>query len=573
VDESASEGARDRKVFLWLIVGLFALVSLAYGAAVAATGDQLPRGTAIAGVDVGGLSPVEAKAALEDAFRAATDKPVTVSAEWQREAIDPASIGLVVDFSASVDQIPGGGWTPTDLWAYFVGGEEHDLVVTADTAALAGAIAAFADQVDDPAVDGGVTFRGTRVVTSPSAGGTGIDREAAAGLVLDAFPATDEVVELPVVDLEPDITDAEVAAAVSSLANPALSDEVTIVVGERNVVLAPRDFSRALSLVAEDGALALKADADVLTKMITSRLKHLRLAPVDATVKIVQGHPKVIGGKSGITFEPDDLTYGFPDAAVSSTRRLEVSTQVTAPEFTAADARDLKIVEEVSEFTTHFPYAEYRNINIGRAAELINGTVLKPNEVFSLNETVGERTKENGFTVGFIIDGGVFREDYGGGVSQSATTTFNAAFFAGLEDIEHKPHSLFIDRYPVGREATVAWPSVDLRFRNDTPYGILIQAWVVPGTGYSQGSMTVRMWSTKVWDIKAGESARYNYTDPGTRYIEGDGCVANTGYQGFDIDVYRYFYKHGSTKLVRKQTFHTHYIAADTVICGSPPKN
>ncbi len=71
---------------------------------------------------------------------------------------------------------------------------------------------------------------------------------------------------------------------------------------------------------------------------------------------------------------------------------------------------------------------------------------------------MGERTAENGFTIGYVISNGVLVKDYGGGVSQMATTTFNAMFFAGLEDIEHKPHSFYIDRYPEGREATVAWP-------------------------------------------------------------------------------------------------------------------
>ena len=106
--------------------------------------------------------------------------------------------------------------------------------------------------------------------------------------------------------------------------------------------------------------------------------------------------------------------------------------------------------------------------------------MLKPGETFSLNDTVGERTGENGFTKGFIISDGIFKEDLGGGVSQMATTTFNATFFAGLEDVEHKPHSFYIDRYPVGREATVAWGAVDLRFKNDTPYGVLIHATVQP---------------------------------------------------------------------------------------------
>ena len=175
-----------------------------------------------------------------------------------------------------------------------------------------------------------------------------------------------------------------------------------------------------------------------------------------------------------------------------------MAAQVEQPSFTTKDARALKIDEEVSTFTTYFPYADYRNTNIGRAMELINGTVLKPGETFSLNDTVGERTAENGFVKGFIIEDGIFKEDYGGGVSQSATTTFNAAFFAGLEDVEHKPHSFYIDRYPVGREATVAWPTVDLKFTNNTPYGVLIQAGITPSSSSAQGSATVTMWSTEV---------------------------------------------------------------------------
>ena len=195
--------------------------------------------------------------------------------------------------------------------------------------------------------------------------------------------------------------------------------------------------------------------------------------------------------------------------------------------------------------------------------------MLKPDDEFSLNGIVGERTAENGFTEGFIISDGVFKEDFGGGVSQVATTTFNAMFFAGLKDIEHKPHSFYIDRYPVGREATVAWPYVDLRFQNDTPYGVLVEAFIKPSTPSSSGSMTVRMWSTKYWDIKASQSDRYNETQPETRRLSGDECVPNEGYGGFDIDVFRSFFKPGSDELVRRETFNTTYTPSDTVICES----
>ena len=95
--------------------------------------------------------------------------------------------------------------------------------------------------------------------------------------------------------------------------------------------------------------------------------------------------------------------------------------------------------------------------------------MLKPGEIFSLNGIVGERTAANGFVEGFIIKGGKFKEELGGGVSQSATTTFNAMFFAGLKDIQHQPHTLYIDRYPAGREATVAWPTPGPEASRTTP--------------------------------------------------------------------------------------------------------
>lgn len=91
-------------------------------------------------------------------------------------------------------------------------------------------------------------------------------------------------------------------------------------------------------------------------------------------------------------------------------------------------------------------------------------------QTFSLNGTIKERTPEHGYTEGIVIGpGGVFREDFGGGVSTAATTTWTAAFFAGMERIEIRAHSIYISRYQPGLEATVAWGVSDMRFRNDSP--------------------------------------------------------------------------------------------------------
>ncbi|HEY9395394.1 MAG TPA: VanW family protein, partial [Nocardioides sp.] len=246
---------------------------------------------------------------------------------------------------------------------------------------------------------------------------------------------------------------------------------------------------------------------------------------------------------------------------------VEVKSKVAKPKVTTEEAKAWGVKEKVSTFTTNFPYAEYRNVNIGRAAELVNGTVLAPGDTFSLNGIVGERTAANGFTKGWMIQNGIFREDYGGGVSQMATTTFNAMFFAGLQDVEHKAHSLYIDRYPIGREATVAWPSLDLKFKNNTKYGVLIRSWVNPASASGQGSVTVEMWSTKIWDIKTRTGERYDFKPPGKQKITDGNCENTVGAQGFSINVWRDFYNAGSGTKVDTQTFKTTYIPQDEVEC------
>ena len=202
--------------------------------------------------------------------------------------------------------------------------------------------------------------------------------------------------------------------------------------------------------------------------------------------------------------------------------------------FSTEDAEQLGIKKVTGQFTTQFPYATYRNVNIGRAAELINNTVLKPGDTFSLNGIVGERTATNGFVEGYIIQGGKFKKELGGGVSQSATTTYNAMFFAGLKDIQHQPHTLYIDRYPPGREATVAWPTLDLKFQNDTKYGVLVQAYVKKATPSSKGSITVKMWSTKTYDeIDSSALKKSNFTTGRTITDDDPKCEPQAPVPGF----------------------------------------
>lgn len=567
-----SERAGGRVVVL-VILGLALLVAGGWAAAYAVAGDNVPRGTEVAGVDVGGRTEADAARALQAGLADRLDQPIAVSVGDVTRDVTPAEAGLSIDLDASVEAAGGGrSWDPQRLWDYFTGGEDLDPVIRVDGATMSALLDDLGAEAGTLPVDGGLEFTATEVRRVDPQPGEAIDPDTAAAAITAAYLAEDPSVELTLEQTPPDIDDADVQAALDSFGNPALSGPVTLVFGDSPVRLAPRDYASALGVRAEGGALVPEVDEEALTALVDAGTAG-NGAPVDATVELRRGKPKVVPAKPGVTFEPSAVASAFLDLVTKpeGEREAAVESTVQEPEFTTADAKALKIKEQVSTFTTYYPPASYRDTNIGRAAELVDGTVLKPGETFSLNDIVGERTVENGFTTGTIISNGLFQQDLGGGVSQMATTTFNAMFFAGLKDIEHKPHSVYIDRYPVGREATVAWGSVDLRFENDTPYGVLIDATVIPSAGRSQGTVTVSMYSTKVWDIETTTSDRYAFTSPATQTLSTPGCYANTGYGGFDVDVDRIFKQPGSETVDHTETFHTTYIPSDTVIC-KPPK-
>jgi vancomycin resistance protein YoaR len=561
------ERAGGRTVLVVVLV-LVLLAGGGYAAAYGLAGDKLPRAASVGGVDVGGLTPKQAEDRLRAELGGRVAGPTTVVVQDRSADVDLGENGLAIDYAASVAAVSGQrSWAPDALWEHYAGGDDADPVVTVDDQALAAAIADLSDGLGTDPVDGRVRFDAGKVAVTEPEPGRGIDPDGARETLVASY-LSGEPARLDVTTLAPDIDDADVSEAVETFADPAMSGPVTLRIGTASLELTPRQYSRALSLEARDGALVPVADAKRLVPLV-ERATAGKGAPQDARIVIRGGKPRIVPAKPGLAFEPDDVAAAFLDvvAKPAGKRVVEVEGTVKEPELTTADAKALGVKEKVSEFTTYFPFAEYRNVNIGRGAEIIDGTLLEPGETFSLNDIVGERTEENGFTEGTIISDGIFVKDLGGGVSQVATTTFNAMFYAGLEDIEHKPHSVYIDRYPVGREATVAFGSVDLRFRNDTDHGVLIHTVFTPSTPSSRGVLTVQMYSTKTWDISEVTSDRYAFTSPGTQTLSTANCVPNTGYAGFQVDVTRIFKRPGSDEVVKREKFHTDYIASDTVIC------
>lgn len=560
---------RDRRILVGLTLGVLALVGGVYVAGHVMASDRLPRATTVAGIDVGGLRPAAARTELRRQLVDATRRPVVVEAGDREFALAPDEVGLEIDVAASIAQVPvGQTWHPADIWESFVGGEDYAPVVLTIDDLLVDSLEEIAERVDVAPVEGDVRFRNGDARPVYPDNGRRLDVDASAERIAAAFPTRD-VVALPLRTARPELSTRQVSEAMRDFANPAMSASVVYSFGAKDVMVRPAEFADALSMDVEDGELVPQVDEDRLLALFGPATRSVARKPVDATVAIVDGRPEVVPSRRGATIDRDRIVEVFLDLATGTgeDRRARIDPQPVAPEIRTAEARSWGIREEVSEFSTAYPHEDYRNTNIGRAAEIIDGTVLAPGDTFSLNEVVGERTRANGFTEGFIISDGVFKSELGGGVSQVATTTYNAAFFAGLKDVEHKPHSFYIDRYPVGREATVAFPVVDLKFQNDTDHGVLVQTVHQPSVPGGTGSLTVRMWSTKVWDIESVTGEQYAFTSPETRYSSGEDCVPNEGYGGFTIDVTRVFREAGEDEVVKREKDTTVYTPSDTVIC------
>jgi len=560
------------KIGIGVGAGLVALLGGGYVAGHFLAGENLPAKTSVSGIQLGGLTAEQATAKLQDGLAAASAQPIKVSAGSDAVAFEPADVGLAVDYTASVSQAQGGStWNPVRILTVLFGGSEHQAVLKVDHTKLDAAVAELAKKVDVEPVNAGVSYADLKPVTTEAKDGVALDQAATVAAIKAAY-LTDEPVTASVATAEAEVTTAEAQQVADGLAKTAIADSISVSVADKGkLVLAPKAIAASLRFEPDDGSLSPKFDSSALGKQLTGQLAELGLKqPKNASYTISKGKPKVVAAVDGAGVDPEKLgTALVPVLAKASgrTASVDVSTQPAA--VTTADVEKLGVKKVIGKFTTYFPGTAYRYNNIGKAAKLINGTFLMPGETFSMNETLGKRTTAAGWMSGGAIDGGKVVQRMGGGISQATTTTFNAIYFAGLKDIYHKPHSLYFNRYPVGREATLDWESVDMKFKNDSPYGVLLQASITGHTG-AQGSVTVKVWSTKRYTIKSSASIRSNYRAPGkVVYDDSDGCIAQSAMSGFDVRFNRLFYE--GDKLVKKEPFKWSYNSLTPVVCGKDP--
>ncbi|MET4224489.1 VanW family protein [Oerskovia enterophila] len=551
--------SRLPKVALWAGIGVVVLGGL-YTGAQWFYSDKVPPETTVAGVEVGGLDRTSAVAALEKGLSGRAKEPITLQAGEATTTLDPAAAGLAFDAQATADELTSFSMSPVQLWKQLFGGEDELPVTTVDKTKLAAQVAEIEAGLNLEPVDGSVVFTDGQPTATPAQDGAEVVTDEATTIIESSWLTAAQPLELPTDPIAPAITQAETDAALAQ-ATTLVSAPVTVEVGGQRAELSPAVLAEAAAFNAADGSLQLTFDGATLLEAVVDGTDNLLNAAADAKFVFVNGAPVIEGGAPGTTIDPAALSAAVATAGAGTERTATVELVESDPAQSVAALEALGVKEKVSEFSTPLTNDAQRTENLRVGASKVNGTLVLPGETFSLTETLSPITKAGGYFSAGIVQDGKHVDGIGGGLSQMATTTYNAGFFAGLDDVEHRQHSYWFTRYPAGREATIFVGSIDMKFKNDTPYGVLMQSWV------AGGELHVAIWSTKYYEVQTSEGEKRNVVQPTTVTHSGADCVPQPkGNPGFTITTPRKVLLDGKVVKDEKNTWT--YKPDNQVVCA-----
>ncbi|WP_129789328.1 VanW family protein [Promicromonospora panici] len=556
----AGDGAPSRGPKIALFAVLAAVLLFGIYVLVAWTqSDTVPTETTVAGVDVGGMTQAEAASALTEQLAPRVKEPIALTAGEGKAQLSPEPSGLAIDADATVAELTGFSLSPMRMWAHMFGGSEQELVLNIDDKKFDAAVAGLEDSLAVDPVDGTVAFvDGQAVKTDPKEGSRIVASETAR-IIKERWVNEESPFELPVEPVAPTISQQETDENFA-VAQKVVSGPVTVSVGDQTPVLPTEVLAGLIRFEQRDDKLAIIVDKDATVQAIVDGTTNLLEVPDDAHFEFVGGRPTVVEGKTGTTLDAAEAAKAVRIAATSDDRETSVELVEQDPEETVQSLKKLGVKEVVSEFSTPLTNEPVRTQNLVRGAQMITGDLIKPGETFSLLEALAPITLENGYFDAGVVEDGKHVEAVGGGLSQMATTSFNAGFFAGFEDIEHHAHSYWFPRYPPGREATIYVGAKDMKFTNDTPYGAVMQSFV------SGGELTVRIWSTKYYTVQESTSPKRNIVPKTTIRDSSADCEPYPGGEdGFSVTISRKVLRDG--QVVKENSFNHSYNPDNPVVC------
>jgi vancomycin resistance protein YoaR len=550
--------------------GVVAVLAAVYGVDLLVSSGDIPRSTVVAGVDIGGLSPAAAAGALEGKLAPRVLADHTVVADDVESTLSPATAGITLDIAGTLDAADDQPLNPWTRLVTLFSDREVDPVITSDETALSAQIETIASQVDRAPVDATISIDGTTPSVVDPADGRTLDRAGAADAITAALASGGDPgtpIELPVDVATVHVDRAEAQRVLDETVTPALSAPVGIKGSDGTSAEVPvAAIAASLSFTPqESGKLAVSIDPAALETALGEELKVFGSGAKNARFELSGSSVSVVPSVDGTGIAPDHLAEQLMTVLTQSApRTLSAELGPVPADFTTEEAQALGVKEQIGSFTTNIGNAQ-SGINIRVVAEKVDGALVLPGETFSLNTFTGPRGTAQGYVPAGVISGGKFTTAVGGGISQFATTMFNAVFFSGLEDVHHKPHSYYISRYPAGREATVYEGQIDLQWKNDSDTGVYVD------TAWTPGTITVTFYGTKRYDIESISGDRVNVREPAVQEKVDDGeCHPQAGAQGFDITVTRVFKDLNSGAEIKRENFQTHYAAEPIIRCIPP---
>jgi vancomycin resistance protein YoaR len=563
---------------LVLLALALAAAAIVLGLVFAGSPTKIADGVRVDGIDVGGLEATAARRLLEGKSAGLAQRPVVFTAGGQRFPIRPAALGVELNWKAAIDaaQRQGDGFGPwrgfKRLDVTFFGAD-----VTPPTSVLKGSLqyelGQIADRVDRAPRDASIVRRGTSIVVVPARPGYVLDRAAAARTLVRALSSLDRPtgpVSLPLRTRQPRVRAAALTRAAAQ-ARIALSAPVKLMLGNTRWLVPPRRLAQLIELPS-GGRRTLRIGGSAADDWLQRLGKRVAKPAKDATFAVTGKRVHVVPATPGLQLDALASTDALLKAALRPRLRIARLAVTEAPaKLTTKQAQAMGIRDVVSSYTTIYGGIANRIHNVQLVAHLVDDKLIAPDATFSFNGTTGERNAAKGFLVAPVIVNGELTNGLGGGVCQVSTTVFNAAFEAGLKITERTNHALYISHYPQGRDATVDYPSTDLKFVNDTGHWLLLRTFV------GSSSLTVNLYGTptgrKVTSSTApltahGKPPVKKTVDPSLK--PGEKVVDYTGVPAMSTSVTRDVYAKDGTPLYH-DTWYSSY-RADPEIDRVGPK-
>jgi vancomycin resistance protein YoaR len=470
--------------------------------------DLVARNVVLDGRAIGGFGQEDLEARVRHLSSTYPDTPVEIHSGDRTLETTVGELGAEVDQDATVAAALDIGQDPVAWAQRFREDDVAPVIVTLRDNPVSQTLQTLEGSARNSPIEPLIQHSGFGFAVVPGEPGHGIPATAVIDQVMAGAVTGEDpiVVDAESTDIPPRFDDGE-AEALAEEANAMTESGITINAGGGSAHVDPETLGPWVTSRPGRNALQLVLDREQVGEDLPGLLPEVGDPPAAASFTVSNGRPRIVSGQAGTGCCAPGSARQVIAALRNGDESVDLELTRIRPERDAEWARSLGIVEEISlpdvdpctayaadgcRSSTHHDCCETRVTNIHRMADIVRGYVIPPNGGhFSINEVVGPRTVENGFVTAGAIENGEHVESVGGGVSQFATTTFNAAFFAGLDIPNYQMHTEHLSRYPYGRESTVSYPEPEFRVVNNSPYGVLM--WPT----YDDTSVTMHLYSTR----------------------------------------------------------------------------